>query len=332
MLRFIFTALTAGACATAATAQQFQLPTANRAIFERGREAEFFVGTTGKPWQSGTFGCVRSEGWKFHEGLDIRAVSRDRHGEPLDPILATADGIVAYTNKRSGLSNYGNYLVIAHKIDGIEIFSLYAHLREIRPDLEYGSRVKAGEIVAHMGRTANTREPIVKERAHVHYELNLFVSDRFSGWYKKFLPTQRNDHGEYNGINLLGLDPREILLEQQTRGSRFNLARYIESQPELCRVLVRKTDFPWLKRYAPLIQKNSTAERDGIAGYELALNYNGIPCRVTPRAASEIKSPARIQLLAVNEAEQKKHPCRKLVIKRGSKWELTAHEIGRAHV
>src|SRR5881296_2947055 len=74
-----------------ARAQPFHLPTANRALFERGQEEKFFVGTVGKPWTSGGFGCVRSEGWQLHEGLDIRCLQRDRHGEPMDPVLATAD-------------------------------------------------------------------------------------------------------------------------------------------------------------------------------------------------------------------------------------------------
>ena len=47
------------------------------------------VGTVGQPWTSGTFGCVRSGGWQMHEGLDIRCLQRDKHGEPLDPVLAT---------------------------------------------------------------------------------------------------------------------------------------------------------------------------------------------------------------------------------------------------
>ena len=60
------------ACAASVLAQPFQLPTANRALFEKGGEERFFVGTVGKPWTSGTFGCVRSDGWQMHEGLDIR--------------------------------------------------------------------------------------------------------------------------------------------------------------------------------------------------------------------------------------------------------------------
>src|SRR5262249_28140590 len=85
--------------------QPFQLPTANRALLEKGGEERFFVGTVGKPWTTGTFGCVRSGGYQMHEGLDIRCLQRDKHGEPIDPVLATADGTVVYINDRPALSN-----------------------------------------------------------------------------------------------------------------------------------------------------------------------------------------------------------------------------------
>src|SRR5437879_598372 len=87
-----------------AFAQPFHLPTANRALFEAGQEEKFFVGTVGKPWTSGGFGCVRSEGWQMHEGLDIRCLHRDSHGEPADLVMATADGDVAYMNTHPSLS------------------------------------------------------------------------------------------------------------------------------------------------------------------------------------------------------------------------------------
>src|SRR6266550_9515081 len=50
-------------------APSFHLPTANRAIFERGQEEKFLVGTVDNPWTSGGFGCVRTAGWQMHEGL-----------------------------------------------------------------------------------------------------------------------------------------------------------------------------------------------------------------------------------------------------------------------
>src|SRR5512138_140010 len=80
--------------------EAFLLPTSNRALFEPGGEERYFVGTAGRTWVSGTFGCVRSEGWQMHEGLDIRATSRDKRGVPMDPVMATADGTVAYVSTR----------------------------------------------------------------------------------------------------------------------------------------------------------------------------------------------------------------------------------------
>src|SRR5262245_56685296 len=95
MLRFIccFIGLILSAACT--YAQPFQLPTANKAIFDPDGGAErFFVPTVGKPWTSGCFGCVRTEGWQLHEGLDIRCLERDKRGEPTDPVLASAAGTV----------------------------------------------------------------------------------------------------------------------------------------------------------------------------------------------------------------------------------------------
>ena len=306
-----------------AVAQPLQLPTANRALFEKGGEEKFFVGTVGRTWVSGTFGCVRSEGWQVHEGLDIRAIQRDKRGESTDPVMATADGVVAYVNAKPSLSNYGNYIILRHSIDGFELYSLYAHLSGIRAGLKIGQSVKTGETIATMGRTSNTREGISKDRAHVHFELDLILNERFPGWYKEKFPTQRNDHGLWNGQNLVGLDPRLILLEQQAQGGKFRLAQHIKAQTELCRVQVRATDFPWLKRYPQLIKNNPRAKQEGVAGYEVALNFNAVPFELIPRAASELKGKAKIQLMAVNEAEQRKNPGRKLVTKRSGRWELT---------
>jgi murein DD-endopeptidase MepM/ murein hydrolase activator NlpD len=304
-------------------AQPFQLPTANRALFEKDGEERFFVGTTGRPWPSGTFGCVRSEGWQMHEGLDIRSIKRDRRGEPIDPVMASADGTVAYLNTRAGASNYGKYAVLRHAIDGMEVFTVYAHLSAFAPGLKTGKTVQAGEVIAMMGRTSNTGERISLERAHVHFEINLFVSDRFSSWYKKEHPKQPDDHGIWNGMNLLGLDPRLVFLEQQAQGAKFSFLKFVKSRPELCRVIVRDASFSFPKRYPMLIRPNPLAQKEGIAGYEIALDANAVPIQLTPRAASELKSKQRYQLFSVNAAEQQRSPCRKLVTRRGNDWELT---------
>ena len=280
------------------------------------------MGTVGKPWTTGMFGCVRSDGHQMHEGLDIKCLQRDRHGEPADPVMASADGTVAYFSTKAALSNYGKYVVLRHHIEGIEVYTLYAHLSDIRSDLKPGNFVKAGEIIATMGRTSNTRQGISKERAHVHFEIDLLVNERFPVWFQKNFPGERNDHGQWNGRNLLGLDPRLVLLREHEQGANFSLLRFIRSETELCRVVVRNTNFPWVKRYTSLIKRNPIAERDGVAAYEIALDYNGVPFQLVPRAASELTSKARVHLLSVNESEQSQHSCRKLVKKRSGHLEL----------
>ncbi|HEX5400591.1 MAG TPA: M23 family metallopeptidase [Verrucomicrobiae bacterium] len=309
-------------CAAVRAQQPFQFPTANHNLFIAGNEAKFFAPTApDKPWTSGSFGCVRNDGQRVHEGLDILHLQTDRRGEPVDPVMATADGTVVYINSKPALSNYGNYIVIRHLIQGIEIYSLYAHLSAIQPGITIGVKVKQGQVIATMGRTSNA-ETIAKGRAHVHFELDLLINDNFAAWFKKASPGERNDHGEWNGMNLNGLDPREILLAEHNPKVDFNLPNFIRDQTELCRVIVRAVNFPYLKRYPMLVQKNPLAEKEGVAGYEIALNYNGVPFVLMPLAASEIKSSARFQLLSVNEAEEKANPCRHLVVRRGGRWQL----------
>lgn len=63
-------------------------------------------------------------------------------------------------------------------------------------------------------------------------------------------------------------------------------------------------------------------QKSGIAGYELVLNYTGLPIRLIPRTAAEIPGQAKVQLLSVNATEAANDACRKLVTKRGSRWEL----------
>jgi peptidoglycan LD-endopeptidase LytH len=322
-LLFVSPALFAQSPAAHPESAPFRLPTANTNLYERGEESVFFASTApDKSWTSGSFGCVRNDGWRLHEGIDIRHLQTDRRGDPTDPIVATADGTVVYVSTRPSLSNYGIYIVIRHNIEGVEVYSLYAHLSSIREGLKAGETVKAGDVIATMGRTSNA-ETILKERAHLHFELDLLNNENFAVWFHKASPGERNDHGEWNGQNLIGLDPREILLQEHNPSGKFSLTNFIRSQTELCRVLVRATNFPFLKRYPMLVVKNPTAEKEGIAGYEIVFNYNGVPFILMPRAASEIRSPAKIQLVSVNEPEEKANPCRRLVVKRGSRWELT---------
>jgi hypothetical protein len=322
LICFVFV-LACGVVAVA-RADTFILPTPNRALLNDGALSEkYLVGTTGKPWQSGGFGCIRSEGFKMHEGLDIRCTQRDKRGEPIDPVVASAAGTVAYVNTKPSLSNYGRYIVLAHNIEGLNICTLYAHLSEVADGLAVGQQVKQGQRIATMGRSTNTREGITKERAHLHFEFDFILNDKYATWHEKFMSGQRNDHGAWNGHNLSAIDPAPILLAAAREGANFSLLKQLQSRKEVCRVLVRDTNFSFLQRYPALIKPNPSATKEGIAGYEISLDFNGGPIELIPRSASEIKSAAKIRLVSVNESELSQHHCCHLIVTRKGRRELS---------
>src|SRR5437868_4460246 len=128
-----------------AEALNLVLPTDNDALL-RGDGAAFYQyiereyhGEKSTPWQGGRYGFVRdpietSAGvvyTRFHEGVDIKPLQRDANGEPLDDIHAIADGKVVHVNPVAGYSNYGRYVVIEHRFDGCNYYSLYGHLSTI---------------------------------------------------------------------------------------------------------------------------------------------------------------------------------------------------------
>ena len=314
--------------AAAALGQPFHLPTPNHAIFEAGKEAGYFTPTIGRTWPSGTFGCVRSEGWQMHEGIDIKCTQRDAKGEPIDPVSAAADGTIAYINAKAGLSNYGNYIVMQHQVDGLPVYTLYAHLRALASGLSVGQVKKSGEIIATMGRTSNTRQGISRERAHLHFEICLLANQNFSAWYKKKFVGQRNDHGQWNGQNLIGIDPWKLFLGQNEKKAKrqlFSLPQFIHNQPVLCRVLVKSPNFQWAKRHPNLV--DSMKPQKTIAGYEISLDPNGVPISSTPRDASSFSDEEPFKLLHVDPKVYKQSLCRKLVFKKGQQWVLTAKGI-----
>src|SRR5215510_6625491 len=130
------------------------LPTDNDALFLGDGSAFYqyvdreYSGVKSTPWEGGQYGFVRdpkSTGGgvvytRFHEGIDIRSVHRDANGEPLDEVRAIADGQVVHVSLVPGYSNYGKYVVIEHRWDGSNYYSLYGHLSSIA--VQPGEKVK----------------------------------------------------------------------------------------------------------------------------------------------------------------------------------------------
>ena len=309
------------------------LPTANNALLKPGGDADFFQPTIEGTTESGMFGCVRVNGHRFHEGIDIKCLQRDRRGEPLDPVHAVADGEVAFINTKPGLSNYGRYIVLQHDWNGIEVFSLYAHLSAIAPSLVTGQPVKKAQVIATLGHSTNTREGISRDRAHLHFEIDLLLNPNFRVWYPKHDP-KAPPFGNFNGQNLIGLDPAAFL-RAYAADRKLNFAAYVAKQSIAFTVLVGARPFPWLTMHPEQVQP---ATKGAPLAYEIGMTFWGMPLVVWPRTAGEISEAQRRTLqrglpsvFQVNETELARGTCQDL-LKRNSRGNWLLSERGRERI
>jgi murein DD-endopeptidase MepM/ murein hydrolase activator NlpD len=261
------------------------LPTDNDAIFSGGGPDFYqyierdYHGEKSTPWEGGQYGFVRdpvetSAGivyTRFHEGIDIRPVHRDEHGEPLDEVRAIADGKVVYTSLAPGHSNYGKYIVIEHRWGGSPYYSLYGHLSKI--DIRAGDIVHRGQHIAVMGYTG---VGINRERAHLHLELNLMLSRHFQEWYDAFHPkNDPNYHGLYNGINLAGLNIARFYVERREKPS-LTIPQFIREEEVNYKVAFpRSRHFDLLDLYPWLLSGSAEAR-----SFVVSFARSGLPLRI----------------------------------------------------
>jgi len=261
------------------------LPTDNDALFSGDGPAFYqyierdYHGMKSTPWEGGQYGFVRdprdSAGGvvytRFHEGIDIRSVHRDANGEPLDEVRAIADGRVVHVNLVPGYSNYGKYIVIEHRWDGSNYYSLYGHLSSIA--VQPGEPVRRGERIAVMGYTGTG---INRERAHLHLELCLMFSRQFDAWYETYFRNDPNRHGIYNGMNLAGLDVARLYLALQ-KNPALRIPEFLNDEEAFYKVAVPKarhfdlpTLYPWML---------TTGRRSG-SSWEISFARSGVPLRI----------------------------------------------------
>lgn len=264
------------------------LPTANDHIF-RGESEKFYMyvhrnfeGKASKAWTAGKYGFVRNLrrtedgliGTRFHEGIDIKPLKRDRSNRPQDEIKAIASGVVAYVNNGAGRSNYGKYIVIEHHWDSGPLCSLYAHLSET--NVKVGQRVTQGQTIAIMGYTGSG---INRERSHLHLELNLMLSTHFDQWHSKHFRGSKNYHGNHNGLNMSGLDIAAFYIAQ-SRDKTLTIPRFVKSSKVYYKVTVpRNGALEMVTRY-PWLAKGDHKTRT--PSWEIAFTASGFPVSVAP--------------------------------------------------
>ena len=264
------------------------LPTENDHIYREENEKFYmyvdrtFEGKTSRPWSAGKYGFVRNLrrtedgliGTRFHEGIDISPLKRDKDNRPLDAIKAIDSGVVAYVNDEASRSNYGKYIVIEHNWDSGPLFSLYAHLS--KTNVKAGERITQGQKIGVMGYTGSG---LNRERSHLHLELNLLLSTNFTPWHDKHFKGGKNYHGNHNGLNLSGLDLGSFYLAQR-KDKTLTIPRFVKNLPVYYKVTIPRSGTLELVSRYPWLAKGDHEQLS--PSWEIAFTASGFPLFVSP--------------------------------------------------
>lgn len=322
MLRSLFLA---AALLSSARAVELQLPTENHHLFS-GEPEKFYMyvdrtfeGATTKPWEGGSFGFVRTPIrlggevvlTKFHEGVDISPIKRDKAGNPLDLVNAVSDGIVVHTSDVAGRSNYGKYVVVEHKFDEDAFYSVYAHLSVVK--VKPGDVVKTCSLIGQMGYTG---AGLNRTRAHLHLEMCLLMSNHFAGWHTAF-SGGTNFHGNFNGMNLAGMDVASLFLEHK-KNPDLRVQDFVLAQPPYFKVTVpRKGAWDFASRHRWLAKGDLAAPTPS---WEISFSATGLTVGI---AASQ-REVAEPMVTAVRDSKvSHRHLTRGLIDGQGNAATLT---------
>ena len=317
----LFFAWLAAATAASAASDRIELvwPTPNTGWAE-GRPPEQWLqhAGSGDP-QSGNFGGVRSSGAQFHEGLDIKPVATDRRGEPTDSAVAAMAGVVRHVSLSAGSSSYGRYVVLEHPDLTPAIYTLYAHLARVEPSVRPGVSVAVGAVLGIIGHSSGGYT-IPKDRSHLHFEIGLMVTRDFQAWYQHKKFGSRNEHGLWNGMNLLGVDP--LAFYNDWRAGRLqNVQDFFGRMETVLRLRIatyRTPDF--VTRYPSLLTK--PLPLGPVAGWDIRFNWTGLPFSWTPLTAPDVSGmkPNQPQIVEVNSEVERSQRSKSLAVQRRSGW------------
>lgn len=251
--------------------------------------------SSGKP-ESGMFGLTRNEGTRFHEGIDVKSVVRDRRGNAVDAIFAVFPGKVAHVCRENN-GSYGKYVVLEHRSGGISFYSLYAHLSLAAASLKEGESVPAGTFLGVMGSSSSVYDfPAGTE--HLHFEIGLRLGEKsFLKWYERsFPPGDENLHDCWNGLNLAGTDPVRFFSEAPLCG---NFRDYLDRVPVALAVVVKDADVPEILKFSPGLSRADIPEKT--SSWRISFSWSGTPLEFFPMEIYEKDDSERAKIVFVSE-------------------------------
>jgi hypothetical protein len=312
--------LTVAAVAAAPVHDRIEIvwPTPNKAWAE-GMPISAFIQPTasGKP-ESGCYGDVRDGGWRFHEGIDIKPISRNRRGEPEDMIFAAMPGVVRYVDHHPGDGDYGRYIVIEHPGMTPAVYTLYAHLARVLPGIEPGIHVGLGQPIGIMGHSASSGIPL--QRAHMHFEIGVMVTRDFQSWYNWKRFGSPNERGLWNGFNLMGFDPLDFLNKWREH-KVDNFQEYFEQmRPQVTLRIATRRVPDFIQRYPSLLRAPMPA--GPLGGWEIEFDWTGIPFAWRALTPMDVlgESTDEVTILRVDQASVEGHHAKVLVRRRGDRY------------
>lgn len=321
--RFGFGALLAGVVAFSAVAAprvEIAWPTPNPAWSEGRPKGDILQHAGSGDPESGGFGGVRTGGTQFHEGIDIKPLKRDRKGEPTDAVFAAMAGVVRHIARVAGNSSYGRYVVLEHPELDLPVYTLYAHLAEVSPELRVGDHVTIGQSLGKMGHTAGGYV-IPRDRAHLHFEIGVRMTDQFQAWYDARKFGSRNDHGVWNGMNLMGIDPLDFF--EQWRAKKVDsFAEYFGRMETAVVVRIATPRVPdFVNRYPALVSEPLPMS---VGGWEVRFNATGLPFSWRPLGAGDIMGlqPNRPVIQTVDAAVEKRERSKTLAVQQRGEWRI----------
>lgn len=260
-------------------------PTPNNAYLENLSMESYLQPTASGRIMSGNWGCVRNNGNRFHEGIDLKSINRSSNGIAHDKIFAIASGIVAHVNLNIQDSNYGRYIVLSHVNKGVEWCSLYAHLDSVSETLKEGNRIQAGQVIGIMGNTSSSIE-IPESRAHLHFEIVLRNTSHFEKWYRSRDYDSPNKHDSWNGMNLMGVNPLEFYdyFLDHPDASFFS---YFLKEPVSFEVLVHFKNTPdFLLRNPAFLRGRKLNSK--ASWYQIGFTWYGLPVDWIPLQGNKV--------------------------------------------